>query len=80
MNDKSKLKLEIEKGYYNKTYTKDGMTYEVADVDYPYYMVHLYKRYDEINSKEELKRELKKDLKELVIALDEEKEREDENI
>lgn len=78
MNDKEKIKLEIEKGYYNKTYSKDGINYIVADKDYPYYMVHLYKRYKDIDNKEELKRELKKDLKELVVALDEEKERDDE--
>ena len=74
---KNNIQIEIEKGYYNKTQTKDGVIHEIVNQDYPYYMVHIYKRYLDIDNKEELKRQLREDLKELELALENEKEEKD---
>ena len=65
------LKIDIKKGNYNKTVCKDGIHHEVdTSKDYTYYEVNLFKRYYDIESKEELKKQIKKDLTELIKALD----------
>lgn len=73
----NKIKIDIQKGYYNKTYTEDGITHIVDESkQYPYFEVNLFKRYFDVNDREELKEKISKDLKEIIAALDKEKERE----
>ena len=75
-----KFKIEITKGTYNKTKTEDGITHIVdTSKDYTYYEVYLFKRYYDIENKEELEKQLKNDLQKVVNALDKniEKERND---
>lgn len=69
MNKKS-FKFDINKGYYNKTTTKDGLNHTVDEtLEYPYFEVSLYKMYYDIDSKEELKRLIIDDLLDTVRGL-----------
>ena len=76
MNDRKNFKIDIDKGYYNKTYSKDGVNYLVADKEYPYYIVQLTKMYKDVDNKEDLKKAIKRDLTEIIEALDTEKQNE----
>lgn len=68
------MKIEINKGTYNKTTTKNGITHIVdTSKEYTYYEVHMYVRYKDINSREELENKLKNDLKEIINAIDKER-------
>ena len=71
------MKIDIRKRKYNKTKTTDGINYEVdTDTEYECYEVILAGRYTDINSKEELKKKLVKDLQEIIKSLEVEREEE----
>ena len=70
------MKINIRKGTYHKTVRKDGITHEVdTSKNYIYYAVEIYGRYYDIHSREQLEEIIKKDLQDIVNALDKEKER-----
>lgn len=59
------LDIEVQKSWYNKTKTEDGITHIVDDKQYTNYIVNINKIYFIENEIEFLK-ELKKDLLELT--------------
>ena len=73
------MNIDIRKGTYNKTISKDGIIHIVdTEKEYTYYEVELFNRYYDIQNREELKQRIKKDLEDIIKALDKEKEEEKE--
>lgn len=72
------MKIEINKGNYNKTIFKDGK-YEVdTNKKYEYYQVELYETYKDVRSRLELEKRIIDDLQEMIDVLKRDMQKEEE--
>ena len=70
-----KPKIDIRKGFYNKTRTQDGINHIIdTEKEYIYYELSISNAYFNIENESELKKAICNDLKNIIKALEQEKE------
>lgn len=75
INRQMKPKIDIRKGFYNKTRTQDGINHIIdTQNEYIYYEVSICNAYFNVENEQELKKAICNDLRTIIKALEKEKE------